>query len=63
MNYYPFNIFKYIILIFNFVWVGNALGGKIHLASWERLSNPKILVDWDIKNLYYLWSGLFGKGL
>ena len=59
-------------LLFNFLWFGNVDGGEIHLESWERLSRPKSLVGWDIKNLEWfstslsmksLWWGLFGIGL
>ena len=44
--------------IFSFIWLGNNIDKKLHLARWEILSKPKAMGGWGLKNL-----SLFSKAL
>ena len=49
----PKTILKWICrIVFNFLWSRIANEGKLQMASWERLSKPKVWDSWDIKNIY-----------
>ena len=53
--------------IFNFFWFEIDKSEKTHLVGWRRLSKPKSMGCWDIKNLHWFGSALcilraFGEG-
>jgi len=56
----------------HFLWSCNANKDKYHLSRWEKISLPKKLGGWSIKNLSLFnlalslkipWRGLFGSRL
>ena len=58
--------------MFSFLWFGNAVKEKFHLARWEAIARTKLLGEWGLKNIFFfgkalaaksLWRGMLGNGL
>lgn len=45
--------------MFSFLWYGNAIKEKFHLAKWESIARPKVLGGWWLKIYLCLENPLF----